>query len=765
MRNSQTRSPHLASAQAQHTMRLVSDLFKDDSFPCPQVVGVSVAANVWGVYDYLWPAGWQAPQVGMRVRVPFGRGDRKTLGFVAEIARPPGKRKLKTAAELLDTESQLDENLLRLGEWMSRYYLAPPGMVLSAMIPAAVGKSAPRTETVAYLIAEKSDWPRSLGARQKRILDELYEARIQGIEPVPVEQLQAHAGGSRDTIRRLVRRELIRTKTRPQILKQLDEQTEPDPFDLNEDQKEVLSAVKTKLAGGFSVMLLHGVTASGKTEVYLRAIREVIAAGKQAILLVPEIALATQTLQRLAGRLERVAVLHSGLTAAQRAFYYEQIRDGHATTVIGPRSAIFAPARRLGLIIVDEEHESSYKQETVPRYHGRDVAVKRGSIEGVPVLLGSATPSLESLHNAQTGRYELLKLPRRIHSLPMPALKLVELRKEITPGRIELIGKTLGAKLAQTLDRSEQTILLMNRRGYASFVFCPSCKWQLQCEHCSRAMVFHRALSLAMCHYCQATAEVPRACPACGKKLILFGMGIQRIESELARKFPAAVVARMDSDTMSSPKQFSEVFDRFAAGDVDILLGTQMVAKGLDFPRVTLVGIVSADTALAIPDFRAAERTFQLIVQVAGRAGRAKRGGEVVVQTIHPSDPAIRFALKHDYAGFTAYELPQRESTGVPPFVRLVRFVVRHEKVARAEAGALALGKDLRRLFAGQGDVKIIGPMRAGVFKIRSRFRFEIDCYCPRPGHIQNVLLEKIPKLSAEVGAEIVIDADPASLL
>ncbi len=701
----------------------------------------------------------------MRVRVPFGRGNRKTLGFVARIDCPPGRHKLKAVAELIDPASQLDENLLQLAEWMSRYYLAPAGMVLAAMVPAAVGKVAARTETVAFLLAEKHDWPRSLGVRQRRVLDELYEARNQGIEPVATEQLLAHAGGSRDTVRRLVRRNFIRTESRPQSLEQLAEQIEPDPFDLNDDQQKVLASLKAKLAGPFSATLLHGVTASGKTEVYLRAIRQTIAAGRQAILLVPEIALAAQTLQRLARRLPRVAVLHSGLTGAQRAFYYEQIRDGHATTVIGPRSAVFAPTRRLGLIIVDEEHESAYKQETVPRYHGRDTAVKRAAIENIPILLGSATPSLESLHNVRAGRYGLLELPRRIGGLPMPKLQLVELRKEITPGKIELIGRTLGRKLAETLDRSEQSILLMNRRGYASFVFCPSCKWQLECEQCSRTMVFHRALSLAMCHYCQSTAEVPQACPACGKKLILFGMGIQRIETELARKFPEAVTARMDSDTMSSPKQFREVFDRFAAGEVDILLGTQMVAKGLDFPRVTLVGIVSADTALAIPDFRAAERTFQLIVQVAGRAGRAKRGGEVVVQTVHPSDPAIRFALKHDYAGFTAFELPQREATGVPPFVRLVRFILRHEKVSRAETAAAALGRYLRRLFTNKDEVRIDGPMRAGVFKIRRKFRFELNCYCRRPGYIQNALVGRMPKLAAKVGAEIVIDADPASLL
>jgi primosomal protein N' (replication factor Y) len=268
-----------------------------------------------------------------------------------------------------------------------------------------------------------------------------------------------------------------------------------------------------------------------------------------------------------------------------------------------------------------------------------------------------------------------------------------------------------------------------------------------------------------MCHYCQATAELPGACPACGKKLLLFGLGIQRIESELARKFPQAAVARMDSDTMTSPRQFREVFDGFAAGRIDILLGTQMVAKGLDFPRVTLVGVVSADTALAIPDFRAAERTFQLVVQVAGRAGRAERGGEVVVQTWHPSDPAIRFALQHDYAGFAAGELPLRKSAGVPPFVRLVRFVVRHHSVDRAESGIRALAEDVRGLFAGERDVKLVGPMRAGVFKIRRQFRFQLNCYCPRAGFVQGRLVEQMPKLAGRIGAEVVVDADPVNLL
>jgi primosomal protein N' (replication factor Y) len=460
-----------------------------------------------------------------------------------------------------------------------------------------------------------------------------------------------------------------------------------------------------------------------------------------------------------------VVVLHSGLTAAQRALHYEQFRDGHATTVIGPRSAVFAPARSLGLIVVDEEHEATYKQDTVPRYHGRDVAIKRAALEDVPVLLGSATPSLESLLNAQRGRYDLLRLPRRIRGLPMPALRLVELRKEIARGRIELIGRTLAEKIAAALDREEQIILLLNRRGYANYVFCPSCGWRMECEDCTRTMVFHQAIGLAMCHYCQSTAEVPRGCPACGKKLLLFGLGIQRIESELARKFPSAVVARMDSDTMTSPKQFRQVFDGFAAGRVDILLGTQMVAKGLDFPTVTLVGIVSADTALAIPDFRAAERTFQLVVQVAGRAGRGHGGGEVVVQTLHPGDPAIQFALRHDYEGFAASELPLRASAGVPPYVRLVRLLVRHPKPDRAESAADRLGQALRGMLAGRTDVRLVGPMRAGVFKIRRQFRYQLNCYCTTPGVVQNLLSEGMAALSARVRAEIVVDADPANLI
>jgi len=727
-------------------------------------VGVAVAANVWGQYDYAWPAAWPAAQLGQRVRVSFGRGKGTTLGFVVRVGRPRTGRKLKFVSERLDEQPVIDPQRLALAEWIAHYYLTPLGLVLPAMVPSAVGRHAAKTESVAYLSAGRADWPARLGLRQRKVLDELLEARKQGFEPIPLEQLLRHSGAGRDTIRRLLARKLIRTEARPVILADLREADRDDPFDLNADQREAVEAIVGHLGGGFRPILLHGVTGSGKTEVYIRAIRAAVAAGGQVILLAPEIALATQTLDRLAGRLPRVAVLHSGLTDAQRAFYYRQICDGHAAVVIGPRSAVFAPTAKLAMIIVDEEHEGSYKQDNAPRYHARDVAVKRAHLAGVPVVLGSATPSLESHLNVQRGRYELVRLPHRVKGLPMPKLKLVHLRRDLTPGKIELIGRTLTARLAAALDAEQQAILLMNRRGYASYVFCPSCQWELHCDDCSRTMVYHQATQMAMCHYCQHTAALPAYCPACSKKLLLFGMGIQRIEDELGRKFPIARVARMDSDTMSSAAQFGQLLGDFRDGQIDILLGTQMVAKGLDFPGVSLVGVVSADTSLAIPDFRSTERTFQLIVQVAGRAGRAERGGEVIVQTLHADEPAIQRALEHDFEGFAAAELPSRRQVGLPPYGRLVRLLIRHTSPTQCEEAATRVAERLAEMLPAGSGVKMMGPMIAPIARIRKQHRWHILLKCPTAGTIQNLLAPHMADLTRLTPADLTADADPMNL-
>ncbi|HOD82367.1 MAG: Primosomal protein N' [Planctomycetes bacterium ADurb.Bin126] len=748
-----------------------------------RVVGVAVAANLWRAFDYAWPAGLGECALGQRVRVPFGRGDKLTLGFVARLGsegagrvsdpEPGGldgsadrlkPRKLKLVSEVLDAEPQLDAELWQLAQWISRYYLTPLGMTLAAMVPSAVGRHAPQSESVVYLTSTRDQWKAArLGPHQKKALDELYEAKLQGIEPVTMELLLHHSGVSLQSARRLKDRDLVRIEQRPVRLPELSDEAAGDAFEPNADQQAALAQIEKRLGAGFSVTLLHGVTGSGKTEVYLRAIRKVIASGRQAILLVPEIALATQTLARLTARLPRVAVLHSSLTSAQRAFYYQQIRDGHAAVVVGPRSAVFAPTRKLGLIIVDEEHEGSYKQDNAPRYHGRDVAVMRASLAGVPVVLGSATPSLESMHNARQGKYHLVRLPSRVRGLPMPRLEIVNLRKEMQPGRIELIGKTLTMRMAAALDRNEQIILLMNRRGYASYVFCPSCQWSYQCDNCTRPMVFHQATRMVQCHYCEATAALPEFCPACRGKLTLFGLGIQRIEGELGRKFPTARLARMDSDTMTTPGQFEKVLREFASGEIDILLGTQMVAKGLDFPRVSLVGVASADTSLIIPDFRASERTFQLIVQVAGRAGRSDVPGHVVVQTLHEDDPAIQYAIGHDYDSFAAWDLATRESVRLPPVTRILRFIVRDTVMERASESAGKLARELRRLLAGQ-EVEIIGPQPASILKLRNQFRIEIRLTTPRPNVVQPIVYPRIEQLLHDVHSDVIADVDPVSL-
>ncbi len=731
------------------------------------VVGVAVNTRVWEAYDYLFPLAMGQPQLGQRVHVPFGKGNRKIVGFVVEIDRPHTSRRLKAVADVIDPKTPFTPGLWELGEWIARYYLAPLGQTLAAMVPSAVGgKTKPRKTTFVRLLVKQTDWPKKLGKNQRVFLDELREAQKQGLDELALDQLRKHHPITPASLRSLAAQDLIATESRTTLLDSLGGDPSENPFELNADQQAVCDKFLPTLNDGFGVSLLQGVTGSGKTEVYIRAIQKVIAADKQAILLTPEIALATQTLQRLVTRLPNVAVLHSGLSAAQRAFYWQQIADGRASVVIGPRSAVFAPTPHTGLIIVDEEHEATYKQDNDPRYHGRDVAIKRAAIENIPVLLGSATPALESLHNAQLGKYKRLSLPRRVRHLPMPKLEIVNLRKELSrDGKtVELLGRTLTYEMAGALDRKEQIILLMNRRGYASYVFCPSCEWTLSCEDCDRPMVWHAATQLASCHHCNNSASLPGHCPACKGKLLLFGYGIQRVEDELVRKFPLARVARMDSDTMTSPKQFQKVLSEFSGGEIDILLGTQMVAKGLDFPRVSLVGVVSADTTLTQSDFRSAERTFQLIVQVAGRAGRGDTPGKVVVQTLHPEEPIIEFARRQDVAAFSEFELQDRNAMRMPPFARIVRFIIRHEKNAVTQECAKQFVARVQPLLAGL-QYEPIGPFPAEYRKIRNQYRFFYQILTTQPGLVQQRLHGRMHEITRDLRAEVYVDVDPANLM
>jgi primosomal protein N' (replication factor Y) len=656
-------------------------------------------------------------------------------------------------------------------------------------------------------------------AKSREEIQELFEktkakkrrailARLLQIEPgqaIELATLAGEAGSTPPTVRKMAGLGVIAIKAEldPGWMEEASEYRLPSPEgpvvipELNEDQQKVFDDVKPRVIdGGFSVNLLFGVTGSGKTEVYLRCIKEVVERGRQAIVLVPEIALTPQTVRRFTQRFPRVAVLHSGLTQSQRHRFWQQCASGEADVVVGARSAVFAPVPRLGMIVVDEEHEASYKQDQAPRYNGRDVAIKRGQIEAAPVLLGSATPSLETYHRVSATRdngqrttdvYHMLPLPRRVRGLSMPHVELVDLKVEArmrARSGIHVISHRLEHLLKATLEKGQQAILLLNRRGYSNFVFCVSCQEPVHCKYCDTTMTYHRSsgqhvntaahdaaihTGQLQCHYCLAFAPLPERCPTCSKKLSLFGLGTQRVEEEMAKKFPDVNYARVDSDSMHSARDYEALLGRFARNEIQVMLGTQMIAKGLDYPNVTLVGVISGDTSLSLPDFRAAERTFQLITQVAGRAGRGDNPGRVVLQTFMPEDPTIQAALRQDFVGFAQAELKSRREVGLPPFGRMVRIVMRDQDQDVLHKKSDELGVKVLEAVAevagGTGLILAKGPMPCAISRIAGYFRNQIVLSSPRAE-----LLQKVLGLLREAGHlatsdRIAVDVDPVSLL
>lgn len=546
------------------------------------------------------------------------------------------------------------------------------------------------------------------------------------------------------------------------------ERKEPK-FGLNEDQSRVMARIDAAIdAGKFHVMLVHGVTASGKTELYIKGIQRVLSQGKGAIYLVPEIALTAQMIDRLSQRFEKVAVLHSGLTESQRRATWEAVERGEVRVVIGTRSAIFAPVPELGLIVVDEEQEPSFKNMQSPRYNTRDLAIKRSQIEGIPIILGSATPSLETYFNSKhLETWEYLSLPKRVADLPMPPVMLVDMEQEAFDRKgVHLVSRLLEDKIKQTLAMGKQVMLLLNRRGYAGYVFCPSCKYVLVCPSCGTRMVYHKSMDRAICHHCTAKVDVPNQCDRCGHKMNKFGLGTQRVEEELGRKFSEIRLSRMDADTMSKTQDYEEALAAFARGETNVLLGTQMIAKGLDFPNVALVGVLSADMALSLPDFRASERTFQLLAQVGGRAGRADHASVVVVQSYNLQDPAIQAALRHDYMKFAEGELFFRKKLALPPFARMTRLVISHAKITQVKQIGKDLAEELKRLAKDLNGVLVIGPASAVMGRLRNRYRYQILIKSPNASVMKEFLTrarndEKVKLFRREV----MIDVDPVDLL
>ncbi len=749
--------------------------------------------------------------VGERVMVPLGRGSKPAGGVVvavggAEILDGLDPRKVKPMMKRTRPgEPVLTPTLIELAQWIAAYTITPLGIVIGSMTPAAVKHSVGR-KTRTLLTPAGTPEMTTLTPSVRAAWDAV-RALDASVWPASKEDVQlAIVPEHRRAVARLVSLGLLVQIKSQVVVERGDsasvELSEADharrsfvPVLTGEQEAVVASVAKDLDSGRFAVHLLHGVTGSGKTEVYLNLIGRVLDLGKSALVLVPEIALTPQVESwfraRLGGRGVDVAVLHSGLTASRRHAQWERVMRGESRVIVGPRSALFAPARALGLIVVDEEHDGSYKHEQAPRYNGRDAALKRGQLEGCPVVLGSATPSMESWSNATIGpggepaRYVLHRLRTRPAGAGrMPQVRIVDMAAErrvlvesgeCAPSRafLRVLGPTLVRELEATIRAGGQAILLLNRRGFAGHLACrnASCGWAMSCESCDAGMVFHKDRTLpkgglVRCHHCLAEQLMPAACAVCRGPVAMFGTGTQRAEEELVEVLTSrGVVAphlRVDSDSMTSGADYARALERFASGEVSIMLGTQMIAKGLDFPNVRLVGVLSADIGLNMPDFRAAERTFQLVSQVAGRAGRGAEPGLVIVQTMFPDNPTIIQAALHDYAGFAADELACRRSASLPPAWRMARIVCRHKKsdAARDRAGLLAT---VLRSTLITGRVE--GPAEAPIARLSDHYRWEVAAFAPTASILHSALATLRAQGLLRSDAETAVDVDPQTLL
>jgi primosomal protein N' (replication factor Y) len=743
------------------------------------VATVVIPGGPSGEFDYLAPDNMvEAPRAeqrlepGRRVRVPLGRGNRSVVGYcVALENKAAGGQKLKPVAAVLDREPLLSASMLRLTQWMADYYLCPLGQVLEAVVPAGVRQQA-GTREVTLLSVRPEIVPQLAGLKVSAKQFEALRILAASPKPLSAKQLAARAGCTMAPITALRKKgylvEQVERMSGDRSAAGVVYQREA-PHELNEDQVAALAAIQESLqAAEHRTILIHGVTGSGKTEVYIQAIEQVVRFGRQAILLVPEISLTPQTVARFRARFDRVAVLHSHLSDVERHEHWRRIARGEVEVVVGARSAIFAPTPHLGLIVLDEEHETTFKQETAPRYHARDVALQRAVDQNVPLVLASATPSLESWHRAQQGEYRLVEMPRRVLNLPMPVVKTIDLRNEIHAKQSRgAISRPLHRAMDAALRDGGQVILLLNRRGHSTHIQCPACGYAVLCPNCELALTFHRHDSTTVCHYCDYHSTAPTACPDCKFPGIRFsGFGTQKLEVEVRARFPEYPCLRMDTDSMRGRGSHEAALATFREGRTRILLGTQMIAKGLDFPNVTLVGVINADTALHFPDFRAAERTFQLVTQVAGRTGRGERGGQVLVQTLSPDAPAIMAAVQHDLAAFAQQELPHREALGYPPFSSMVRIVVRGTSQARAHALAEELVRRLRAATKGvTSGVRVLGPSTAPMAKLRGEHRHQVHLHSTDSALLRELVQRASVDLNVPEGVAWIVDVDPLDMM
>ncbi|MEY2410781.1 MAG: hypothetical protein QOF48_3451 [Verrucomicrobiota bacterium] len=771
-------------------------------------------------FDYAVPPDFAGRiEVGSRVKVPFGH--REVAGVVTALMEQSILTNLRPVTKVIGEQGQITPKVLALARWIADYYCCPVEIALKSVLPDSVRKDKDGwRERLVVRVAPHSGALPKLTARQSDVWHVIEEWR-----ELPLQELLRLTGTTAETVRRLEDKGLVA------IARQISERDPyandvilaTQPLALNPEQAGALdkilhsmnspaskSAVPSVSANAAdappSVFLLHGVTGSGKTEVYLQAIARTLEQGRGAIVLVPEIALTPQTVERFkarfsSGKLQTlVAVLHSHLSAGERHDEWQKIRQGRARIVIGARSAIFAPVDPLGLVIVDEEHEHSYKQEEAPRYHARDVAVVRGQREGAVVVLGSATPSMESFYNAQRGKYALIELRQRVDNQKMPIVRVVDMRAENRKSKGgQIFSQQLKEAMTQRLERKEQTILFLNRRGWSTSLQCPSCGYVAECPNCSVSLTYHRAAQKLLCHICSHSAPAPRVCPQpkCANPAIRYsGLGTERLEDTLAKLFPHARIKRMDSDVLHRKDDFRRILGDFRLGKIDILVGTQMIAKGLHFPNVTLVGIVHADLSLHIPDFRAGERTFQLITQVAGRAGRGDVEGEVFVQAFTPFHPAIQHARRHDYAGFYAQEIEFREQLKYPPCARIALLTIKGRNEEKVQLSAEHLRRELENIVRGKvdepvpeteelaldmarsvpapatpgpvahslRDLIIAGPAAAPLARAETFYRYQIMLRTRQMTLLSRHLAQLTQKLQLPDDVSFIVDIDPVDL-
>lgn len=731
------------------------------------VARVALAIPVQNLFDYRIPASLEEKvQPGSRLRVPFGRGLR--IGYCVERAEESEFPNLKEIEAVIDDQPLVSSDLMRLVRWTSDYYVAPLGEVIESAVPKPVREG--KLKSIKWVRAIDLEAPSGKGAG-KEARERIIERLATSDQPVTLRRLKKECSVSDSPVHTLQRRGVLELFKAPppefgipgHVVPDGEEPwRRPSPHQLQRQQEKAIDAIATTLEPtSYRTFLLHGVTGSGKTEVYIQCVSKALERGRGALVLLPEISLTPQVVERFTERLGPVAVLHSLLPPSERSLHYQRLRSGEVKVAIGARSAIFAPVPDLGIIIVDESHESSYKQENTPRYHARDLAVVRASQAGIPCVLGSATPSLESLENACNGRYQLLSLPERVSGRSLATIEIVDRRNDRS---MALLSERLVQEIGRTIDRGEQVLLFLNRRGFSRNIHCPQCGFVLRCGDCDIGLTYHKISDRSLCHYCGSVHPLPRECPDCSFTGIRQQRpGTERLEETLYSLFRGTTIDRLDRDTATSSSRMEKILRKFREGETRILIGTQMIAKGHDIPGVTLVGVIDADLALSVPDFRAAERTAQLLCQVSGRAGRGDLPGRVLIQTRQPEHYAIAAAMEQDLEGLREQEESTRRLLSYPPYGYLARVLIEDPDEERTLESASRIREQL--LGGSDKGAKILGPAPAPIARLRGKFRQHILIKSTDRRAIHSVIQRIAGERPRWSTSRITIDIDPQNIV